>query len=150
MEKTVTTAPTLGHEDRQEILDLISNYSYTYDAQDIDAFVALFAEDAEWAAYLRSTPAITLHGREELRQNLGARMRDHATKGTTSRHYQTNTILTSVGEGRVDGITMVLVLWQTLGEREPRPAHTGYYRDTFVKGGTGWKFLKRVAHIDHE
>ncbi|HLP45782.1 MAG TPA: nuclear transport factor 2 family protein [Candidatus Kapabacteria bacterium] len=39
-------------EDQQAILDLISNYSYTYDSKDINKFLSLFTSDCVWEVYM--------------------------------------------------------------------------------------------------
>ena len=142
----------LAESDRQDILDLISQYGYTYDSKDIDAFASLFTEDGVWTGYLSggSKLWVKLKGREKLRKFWKPRVQGYIEKGLTTRHYQTNTIFTKVGDGRVEGTTMHYVTLQKADEKEPRMVHTGYYKDVFVKTKDGWKFSHRVAYIDHK
>ncbi|MEQ8233618.1 MAG: nuclear transport factor 2 family protein [Gammaproteobacteria bacterium] len=145
-----------GHEgrragDRQEILDLISAYSYNYDLNDIPAWLSLFTEDAVWAWYAGpdQTLAVLLDGRQELEDFVAPRRANLAQQGVQMRHYQTNTTFTSFERRRATAKTIVLVTWQYANETAPRAIHTGVYEDTFVKTRDGWKFEERVLFADH-
>lgn len=133
------------------IRDLISAYAYTYDSKDMDAFLNLFTEDANWK-WVGPTgkTALKFDSRQELRKFVVPRTHAHKQQGIISRHYQTNTVFTEVGAKKARARTYVLVTWQYLSQAAPRPKHSGYYEDTFVKTQAGWKFSKRVAHLDHK
>lgn len=147
---TANNAPPLNSTDRQEIMDLIYGYSYTYDSKDLAGWLSLFKDDAIWSDYEGNSSVLKVVTRsnEERRQLIEPRLEALKAQGIQTRHYMTNTILNQTSEGNVDGITMLLLLWQYPSEANPRPINTGYYRDEFIKTEHGWMFASREAHID--
>jgi hypothetical protein len=134
---------------RQQILDLISLYSYTFDGKDLEAFVPLFTEDVHWAWYgPDDVLLIDLHSPEELREFFGNTIQSHIEAGRQTRHYQTNTVFTELSGRHAATRTLVLIVWQTEGQPLPVATRSGYYDDTFVKTPDGWKFQERVLHTD--
>ncbi|MGE3771296.1 MAG: nuclear transport factor 2 family protein [Gammaproteobacteria bacterium] len=136
---------------RQEILDLISAYSYTYDAKDVPRWLELFTHDARWAWYAgpQRTLTVSLPGRQAMNDFFAPRLAALAQQGVQSRHFQTNTVFTSFNGREASAKTYVLVTWQYAGELVPRPVHTGYYEDKFVRTPRGWKFKERIIYVDH-
>lgn len=136
-------------EDRQQILDLISTYSQTYDAKDIEGFLVLLSKDCVWEASASGAakPMVRAASRDELRAVLTQRLAMLQQKGIQSRHYQTNTLLVGRARGQVEGTTMLNLMWQVPGEK-PYTVTTGIYRDLFVKTEGGWKFAKRTLLMD--
>ena len=130
---------------RQDILDLISRYSYGYDDQDWDMFDSIWAEDAVW-----TISTMRFEGRTAIVDGLRSFREGRAADGFQTRHYQTNTLLSPAGDGFVKGSTLVLVAWQRAGEAAPTPVHTGVYRDEFVKTSAGWRFGSRLGELDHD
>ncbi len=103
----------LNTTDRQEIMDLISRYSYTYDeAKSPDAWVSLFIENAIRSIYESNSPVpmMLTKSNEERRQEIKQRLMMRATLGIQTRHYMTNTLLNKTSEGRAEGITMFWLL----------------------------------------
>ena len=51
----------MNADDRQAILDLIAQYSYTYDTNDVEGWLALFHDDAVQHTHVagQTTPLIT-------------------------------------------------------------------------------------------
>ena len=135
----------MNADDRQAILDLISSYSYAYDANDIERLGALFCQDA---VLTFATTSFT--GSGQIQEAMAARRRWLAEKGIQPRHYQTNSTLTAMSEGHVRGRTMLLVTHQHSGESEAMIAHTGTYDDEFRKTADGWRFFRRSAVVDHD
>lgn len=146
---TDNNAP-LNSTDRQEIMDLIYSYSYTYDSKDLDGWLSLFKDDAIWSDYEgnSSVPKVMTRSNAERRQLIGPRLAQLRAQGIQTRHFMTNTILNQTVDGKVDGITMLLLMWQYPSEANPRPINTGYYQDEFIKTKSGWLFASREAHID--
>jgi len=140
----------LSSPDRQEIVDLIYRYSYTYDAKDLDGWLSLFLENATWSVYEpnSSVPAFVLKSNDERRQFAEQRLKELAEQGIQTRHYMTNTLLNKISERRVKGVTMLLLSWQYTSEASPHLINTGYYRDEFVKTKHGWIFASREFHGD--
>ena len=132
-------------QDRQQILDLISGYSYGYDGQDWDLFESLWADEA----VLKGGPT-TRRGPAEIVAGFRARRERLAAEGVQTRHYQTNTLLSDAGGGRVMGRSLLLVAWQRAGEPAPVVRHTGVYTDEFFKTGAGWRIVSRTVDIDHD
>ena len=136
-------------ENQQQILDLISAYSYTYDGKDMEGYLALYTKDCVWEAVPNGAtkPTVRAANREELRALVTQRLAMLRQKGIQSRHYQTNTMLFSRADGRVEGTTMLHLVWQVPGEK-PYTVMTGIYRDLFVKSEGGWRFAKRTLLMD--
>ena len=56
--------------DRAAIAAQVARYSYAADGKDLEAFTALFTEDAVWQSIPPGTdkPSIIMHSREEIRK----------------------------------------------------------------------------------
>jgi len=135
--------------DREQILDLISASSYTYDGKDLERYIALFTKDCvlEMFPAGAATPTVRAANRTELSAVAAQRFAMLRDKGIQSRHYQTNTLLTLHAGGQVAGTTMLNLMWQVAGEK-PYTVTTGIYRDLFVKTEGGWKLAKRTLLMD--
>lgn len=143
-------AADVAPAERQEILDLISRYSYAWDRKDADGWVALFTDNATLVVYRGGTL------RSELRSN-GARLAaaraalgSQREQGVQMRHLQTNTVLERLSDGAVQGETMITVLRQEPGAPTPKPHMTGTYHDRFEKTRSGWKFTRRELRADQQ
>lgn len=158
---------TLSSMDRQEIMDLVYNYSYTYDSKDLEGWLALFAEGAIWSVYAggSSDPKIVTVSNQERRMLLGPSL-----EGNQTRHFMTNTILRQTDVDRAEGKTMFCcfitqepssssssssgaVSSSPFGVAESvQMSHhlivTGYYEDEFVRTENGWKFASRKMSTD--
>src|SRR5690606_24956630 len=110
----------MPHAAQQEILDLISSYSYSFDGKDLEALLDLFAEDARWAWYGPDGSLLVDVGTpEELRAFFANTIQSHVDAGRQTRHFQTNTVFTSFQGRRATARTMVLIVWQNAGEPLP-------------------------------
>ena len=140
---------TVSAEDRQQILDLISAYSYTYDAKDLEGFLALYTKDCVWELVPQgaAAPTVRAANRDELRALVIPRLAMLQQQGIQSRHYQTNTVLTARADGQVEGRTMLNLVRQAPGEK-PFTLMTGIYSDVFVRSDGSWKIAKRTLLID--
>jgi hypothetical protein len=89
-------------EDRQEILDLISAYSYSYDDNEIDALTRLFDDEAVTNIFVPSQdrPFHTTTTLTQLREEIGERRASLARKGIQTRHFVASTTLTDVPHDR--------------------------------------------------
>jgi 3-phenylpropionate/cinnamic acid dioxygenase small subunit len=136
--------------DRQQILDLISRYSYTWDGKDAEAYTALFQDNATMSTYSAGTlNSITRSNKERLAR-AHERFHSFTVQGIQTRHYQTNTILERQSDGSVRGNTLFQVVWQYAAEPAPKLVHSGTYRDLFARTSSGWRFASREIHIDHK
>jgi uncharacterized protein (TIGR02246 family) len=136
-------------EDRRKIEDVLANYSYTFDAKDLDGFLALFTRDCLWEVHASGSekPMARATNRDELRALTTQRLATLHKKGVQTRHYQTNTVLVVRTDGLIEGTTMLNLVWQVPGEK-PFTATTGIYRDVFVKAEGGWRISKRALYMD--
>jgi 3-phenylpropionate/cinnamic acid dioxygenase small subunit len=138
-------------EDRQEVMDLIANYSFTYDSKDLDGFLNLFAEDAVWDYYVglgnRTKQAMEVN-KEELGEWVTGRFEEQKADGLQARHFMTNTVLTHIDVDHIAAKTMVVIVWRKKSESEPWLEDTGIYVDKFVRTPNGWKFLTRTLTSD--
>jgi len=133
----------MNYEDRVEILNLIYQYSYTYDNNEMEKFISLFTNDGVWEA-----PIGKAKTSEEIYSLLATRREAIAVSGIQNRHFQTNTVLIEISPDRVEGKTMVLVTWQFPEQKYAQVHLTGIYQDEFTKTDDGWKFTKRILHVD--
>lgn len=136
-------------EDRFAILEIIAQYSYTYDARDADGFASLFTDVAVWELYLsdQETPEIRLESREEIREWAANRLKGREGK-INSRHHQSSTVFSNCSSDYAETRTMILVTHHDLGDPHPIPTISGEYRDIWQKTKDGWKFAKRVLQTD--
>ena len=132
----------MNAEDRFEILDLISNYSYAFDEIDIEKFLSLFIDEP----YLGDR----VTDKQEMRQLIKSLHKNNIEFGSQCRHLQTNTVLEELSDGLVSGKTMYTVLLQYRGDPNPRLVSCGIYEDEFVKTPNGWKFRSRKITADHD
>ena len=142
--------------DRQQILDLISRYSYAVDSGDAEALTALFQDNAVESFYLAgklsrlgSFGSVIRSNKERLVEYRQGH-KELTAQGIQSRHYQTNTILERQPDGSVRGNTLFEIVWQYAAEPAPRLLRSGTYRDLFIRTSSGWKFASREIHIDHK
>ena len=136
-------------EDKLAILEVIAQYSYTYDAQDAEGFAALFTEDAVWELFAAGAthPAIRLESRAAI--HAWATQRLHERRGRfISRHYQSGTLFDALTAESARTRTMVLVTHQDVTEAIPRPVASGVYHDQWRKTPEGWRLVHRRLHHD--
>ena len=136
--------------DRQEILDLISRYSYVWDAKDADAWAALFKDDANWVSYRAGVLGTQLRSKAEILKWARERHQSQREQGIQTRHVQTNTLLERVSDGSVKAETMVTILGQQKDKPAAKITLTGTYRDRFEKTSSGWKFVRRELYGDQK
>ena len=149
--RAASSAPGVTLEDRAAITDLIHRYSYTWDGRDAASWVGLFTEDAVIQASFVGKQAWSYGSNTERRTFIDGFYEAMAKQGlVTTRHVQTNTVLTPESDGSVRGETMFIVAFQFRGEKIPRFTNTGVYRDRFVRTAAGWKFARRDIDVDQE
>ena len=144
----------MNAEDRLEILDLISNYSYAFDENDIEKYLSLFISEpyiGEVGEQLNGKPSeYRKTDKKTIRQVFEFLHKKNIDFGSQSRHLQTNTVLKEQSEGLVSGKTIYTVLIQYRGDPNPRLVSCGVYEDEFIKTSDGWKFRSRKIKADHD
>lgn len=141
---------TISPEDRADILDLISEYSYSFDEDRISDYVALFLEDAELSFYNAGSAAplvSTSTNDERLTVMQGIRSGPLNHPGQP-RHIQTNTLLQAFSPDQVAGRTMVICTQQPYDGSPCRVLFSGVYEDKFQKTDQGWRFAVRKGFLD--
>ena len=138
----------MSSEDRFAILEVIANYSYSYDARDADAYAALFTEDAVFEVYAgREKPLVHNEGREAIRE-WARGLHEEMPEGYRSRHNQSGTVFEELGPDAARTRTMLLGTRLYPGDSAPRVSGTGVYRDEWRKTAEGWRFARRILHMD--
>lgn len=141
---------TISPEDRADILDLISEYSYAFDEDRISDYTALFMEDAELSFYNAGSTAplvSTSTNDERLTVMQGIRSGPINIPGQP-RHIQTNTVLLADSPERIKGRTMVICTQQPYDGSPSRVLFSGIYEDQFQKTNEGWRFAVRKGFLD--
>ena len=136
-------------EDRLAILEVIAQYSYTYDSCDAEGFARLFTEDGKFEVFAPAKHAAVLCLQSQTAINAWAAKRLAKRRGVfRSQHHQSGTLFEELTSGSAKSRTMVLVTHQRLGEAQPRLTLTGVYHDVWRKTPVGWRFAHRAAHVD--
>ena len=140
----------ISFEDQQQLSELISQYSYAWDAKDADALIALFASECVWQEYREAGTKLIANyqGRAEFDRAVRPQLEGYKKVGFQSRHFQSNLIVTLTGENTAEATNMVIITSQLLGRKEPELSGTGIYKTSFVKTPNGWKMTKRIFYSD--
>lgn len=132
--------------DRLAILEQIARYSYAWDDRDLDAYVALFADDAAFVVdpELPDGPTTAARGHEAIRAWARERM-DARKPGVQVRHHQSGTLFEELDGDRARTRTMLLT--SRVGPDGERPS-SGVYYDEWRRTPQGWRFASRTLRHD--
>ena len=117
--------------------DLVTRYAMAFNRGDLDAFVALFTEDAVW-----HRPVATLHGHSEIHAFM-----ESLPQEQVARHVNGASWAEAIDADRARGWSQTVV-YQTAGTRatparlEP-PTMIAEYVDEYVRQEDGWRFSRR-------
>jgi hypothetical protein len=141
---------SISADDRAAILDLISEYAYTFDEDRIGEMVDLFIDDGEWCIYLAGsdTPALKASSNSEIRVLLQEVRSGPLNQAGMPRHFQTNTVLKRTSADRISGRTMVAGTQQPYDGSQASVLFTGVYEDEFVFADACWRFAVRRGLLD--
>jgi hypothetical protein len=142
---------TITGRDHAEILDLVSRYSFAWDNRDVDAFAALWTDDAEaaWFTNGAEKPVISVRGIDEIRPLVAMRSMKLAEKGLITKHTMPNSAVTAVSDKEAKVTTHAIIFWQLKGvDLLPRPVQMGYYYSVVVKDKGEWKFKNRQVFLN--
>jgi ketosteroid isomerase-like protein len=115
---------------RELIEDVVIRFAWAYDAGDIPAAAAVFAEDATLEVSVPDVPPA--HGREAIAAFVGQARAGRATRGEQPRHLVNNVRIVGHDRGTVDAVSyMTLVLTRADGTSLVDCA--GTYTDRFVE-----------------
>ena len=141
---------SISANDRAAILDLISEYAYTFDEDRIEELVNLFVDDGEWSIYLSGSdaPTIKTSTNAERRSVLQEVRSGPINQAGMPRHFQTSTILKRLSADRICGRTMVVATQQPYDGTQGRVMFSGVYEDEFVISDARWRFALRRGLLD--
>ena len=124
--------------DKDQIIDLVHEYSYCVDHRLYDDVVELFTEDC----VVDYAPGIApVRSRAGLREMFG-----HSAGGfTATSHHNANVLVTFDGVDRASVRTAVYAWHQRADGVTPRL--WGYYHDTVVRLPVGWRIAHRQLRV---
>lgn len=125
--------------DRLEITDLIHRYAHHADAGELDAFVALFADDAVLGIGL---PGV----RDKASLARAMQQRPAPAADTQTRHVMTNLVFHEQSTEAASGALYFTFISTTAGK--PTPLMTGQYTFTVGREGGRWRIRRWLAIMD--
>lgn len=140
-------AKAMATEDKLDILQVIAEYSYTFDSRDSEGWAKLFTEEAVWE-YIGpqdSKPETSLNGRGEILA--WAKMRHgQSPENYVSYHHQSGTFFESLTADTARTRSMVIITVHNKTEATPTVSifMTGIYYDEWRKTSDGWRFARRT------
>lgn len=140
----------IAQQDRVEILDLISEYAYTFDEDRIEEHVSLFLEDAELSFYVAGShePTVSTSSNQERLQVVQQIRSSAVNLPGQPRHFQTNTVLRRLSNTRISGRTMLVCTQQPHDGSDCRLLFSGVYKDEYEKSNGRWRFAIRKGILD--
>lgn len=137
-------------EDRLDILQVIAEYSYTFDSKDAEGWSKLFTDDAVWEfiGAQSDAPLMKLDGREQI---LAWAKQRHGEipDNIRSYHHQSGIAFEAVTPESARTRVMVIITAHDFTETEPkiRVTLTGVYHDEWRKTPKGWRFAHRALKV---
>ena len=124
--------------DKDQIIDLVHEYSYRVDHRLYDQVVELFTEDCVVDYGPGWQP---VHSRAQLREMFG-----HPEGGyAATSHHNANVLVTFVGPDHASVRTAVYA-WHKRSDGVT-PQLWGYYHDTVVRLSEGWRISRRQLRV---
>ena len=147
-----TTASEQGLQEiiaKQEILEIISLYSHSWDSKNPEKLSEIFAENAVWEWYPPGgdKPLASFPNRNKLIEWASERFKTKLADRQT-RHFQTNTVFIELTDNTARTETMLLLFYKVKGEKQPTAMGTAIYKDEFIKTQDGWKIKRRAVFGD--
>lgn len=133
--------------DRLAMLQVIAEYSYTFDSRDSEGWAKLFTEDAVWqyVGAQSAEPLTDLNGRDEILAWAKQRHKD-IPQNITSYHHQSGVAFEALTADTARTRVMVIITAHdnTQAGAAINITLTGVYHDEWRKTSEGWRFSKRV------
>lgn len=127
------------------IQEVIAQYSYTWDAKDVEGFANLFVEEAVWEAFRtgETLPHVHLESRTAIRE-WAAQRHQGPLAGIRTCHHQSGVLFEVLTADRARTRTMLLLTHQEATDAVPRLILSGVYQDEWRKMPEGWRFVHRT------
>ena len=142
----------MPQNDYCEIINLVSSYPATLDANDVAGMAGLFLPDGILQLYGsgETTPSIDCRSTKERIDVFTSARQAMADRKIQSRHNFTNHIVTFKNGRKEADVTMyVLLAWYPKGMNAPHIVITGHAAAEAVKTKEGWKFASLIAWADN-
>jgi len=97
----------------------------------------------------KTTASVRFQSRTKIREWAAQRLQERNGR-FTSRHYQSGILFDELTLDTALTRTMMLVTHQRVAEAAPRPTLSGVYHDQWRKTSTGWRLVRRTAHVDQD
>jgi uncharacterized protein (TIGR02246 family) len=121
-----------------EIRNAIARLAILADQGDLDEYMELFTDDAEWAL-----PTGTRRGRADIRAGADERRAGGVTgPGSATRHVITSVTVRVDGPDAATADSYFLFLQNTT--TSPTIFNMGWYHDGFVRDGGVWRLARRA------
>jgi hypothetical protein len=123
-------------------MDTCSNNGYDY--------ADLYTPDGVFLPIINGNAIPGIQGREKLAEVSGGGSNECRNVGWIEQgvhHIYVNHIITPTPEGATGSVDMLLI---GLGGDPNKIEHDGYYEDTYVKTGQGWRFKQRTHHATYD
>lgn len=142
---------TTGIEDKLAILEMIAQYSYTYDERDAEGFAQVFLEEGVLEIFVpgKRCPAVRLQSRKDIRAWAARRLQEREGR-FAGRHYQSGIRFDELTPEHARVRVMVLVTRQQASSTRPYVNLTGVYHDVWQKTADGWRLAHRAAYTDRD
>lgn len=132
---------------RETIENVVIRFAWAYDAGDIEAAAAVFAEDATLEVSVPGVPPA--HGREAIAAFLGKARAARTARGEQPRHLVNNLRIVAGDAGTVHAVSyMTLVLTRADGTSVVDCA--GTYTDTYTEVDGRWLIATRLITFDRD
>ena len=141
----------ISSEDRNEILDLVTRYSFAWDSSDADEFTSIFIDSAIMQFFVNGAqaPTMTLSGKNAFRKAIAGRINRFDRIGLVTKHYMPNSIISPLDLNNAHVKTHAQITWQLLPDYpQPRPVQAGYYLSKVVRTEHRWQFSKRDVYLN--
>jgi len=141
------TDAAMSTGDRLDILQVISEYSYTFDGRDSEGWADLFTEDAVWE-YIGAQspePLTFLDGRNAILAWAKGR-HGSMPANSVSYHHQSGVSFDALTADTAKTRVMVIITAHNKDDSTTPPGifMTGVYHDEWKKTADGWRFSRRT------
>jgi hypothetical protein len=124
-------------------LRLMTDYNIHLDGGDVDAFVALFSEDAVFARVVPALPVAEMVGHDGLRRGVDMTVK---ASDRLRRHMLSNARITVISADEAEGFCIGLAVYGPRGTL-PVPVGgielVGEYRDRYRRIDGAWRIVRR-------
>ena len=134
-------------EDRLAILEMLGRYALADDAEDAEAYGAIFTEDGVFEVFEGAAPEPRARhlGRAAIR---AWAQRRYDADEHRSRHHQTGTVFDELTPTSARTRTILASTVLRAGESTPVVRSTGVYTDEWAKTAAGWRLRQRSLRLD--